>query len=210
MNDGREFEGLIIAESADIYCTKYFDEEECTLKIRSIRREDVHSITRNPDHEIAKRELEDSWNERIKNNCVGIPDGLPAPEPQPDIVETEKTSEEYCSLDITCLDALFTAQRLTGSQQEETWEEYRGKKVTWTGEVRWVRETFGAVVVGFRHEENDRTFYVEAVFPNDMNEGLLRLRRGQVAVYTGKIVGRRSFSTHWEVGDAIIIQTRDQ
>ncbi|RJP64855.1 MAG: hypothetical protein C4532_18595 [Candidatus Abyssobacteria bacterium SURF_17] len=210
MKDGSEFECLIIAKSADTYCIKYLDEERCELTIQNVKIEDVQSLTRSRDREIARRELEDSWNERIKRNRFRLSDSAQTLEPQPDTAEAQKPSEEYCSLDVASLDALFTGERLTAFQEEEPWKKHKGKNVTWTGEVRRVRETFGAVVVDFRHKEGSRIFDVEAIFPNNTNAALLKLRGGQIAVYTGRLIGRKSLSKHWEVGEAAIIEIRDE
>jgi hypothetical protein len=207
MNDGREFECIIIAKSSETYCIKYLDREACEVKLQTVGIEEIASVTRERDREIARENLISKWNEDIERQCHDAQQSLPGtPETQEPQAQVEEASEQYCSLDFASFESLFAAEDSTPSRKDELWSEYRGKPVKWTGEITGVHETFGAIVVNFRHKPETRTYDVAARFPNCENQDILNLTEGQVAVYTGYLLNRPGFLTPWEVGDAVILQ----
>ncbi len=90
------------------------------------------------------------------------------------------------------LDALFGKNnKMTESQKDRLWKEYKNKHIRWTGEV--VSRGKGRVSglrMGIRHTEGTD---VELVFSNNKESLVLGTNKGDKVTYTGKLVTRRGY-----------------
>ncbi len=101
------------------------------------------------------------------------------------------------------LDALFGRKnRMTESQKDKLWKEYRNRYIRWTGEV--VSRGKGRVSglrMGIKHTEGTD---VELVFTNDKERLVLGTKKGDKITYTGKLVTRRGYILPYKLEDGNI------
>lgn len=86
-------------------------------------------------------------------------------------------------------DVVGNTEDFTDLQRAEFWKKYDGKYVRWRGEVRNVsEEIFGSdLVVDIRHLGGTMTSDVSLFVNNKHREKLLKLKDGDIIVYTGKL-----------------------
>ena len=101
------------------------------------------------------------------------------------------------------LDALFGRKnKMTESQKDKLWKEYRNRYIRWTGEV--VSRGKGRVSglrMGIKHTEGTD---VELVFTNDKERLVLGTKKGDKITYTGKLVTRRGYILPYKLEDGNI------
>jgi len=85
---------------------------------------------------------------------------------------------------------------LSEAQKDEEWEKYRGKFVTWQGEIVYAGEDlFGALKLGVRQRQHSSKSYgaydVLVNLRPDQKQKLLKLKKGDIVSYRGKLSQRR-------------------
>lgn len=95
------------------------------------------------------------------------------------------------------LDSIFGLDSpYTDYQKEEMWKDYRGKYVTWAGEVNYVSEgLLGGLSVGFKYKENTLSYDVLVSFRPEYKKDFLKVAKGvrvryraRLDAYTGTIL----------------------
>ncbi|MCR4344499.1 MAG: hypothetical protein NUV44_07010 [Candidatus Scalindua sp.] len=101
------------------------------------------------------------------------------------------------------LDALFGKKnRMTESQKDKLWKEYKDKYIRWAGEV--ISRGKGRVSglrMGIKHTEGTD---VELVFADDKEGLVLGTDKGDKITYTGKLVTRRGYILPYKLEDGNI------
>jgi hypothetical protein len=101
------------------------------------------------------------------------------------------------------LDALFGRKnKMTESQKDKLWKEYKNRYIRWTGEV--VSRGKGRVSglrMGIKHTEGTD---VELVFTNDKERLVLGTKKGDKITYTGKLVTRHGYILPYKLEDGNI------
>ena len=100
-------------------------------------------------------------------------------EPSGDVAEIEQVAVSAYEL----AKELF-APELTSLQREDVWEDYAGKQVKWTNELKYVSTEEGLVAYFLNPTDWART-EVAAVFDESQRSSLLNLKEGDLVTYTG-------------------------
>jgi hypothetical protein len=118
-------------------------------------------------------------------------------------IEIVETMDGLIEISFEELDALFGRKnRMTESQKDRLWKEYRNKYIRWTGEV--VSRGKGRVSglrMGVKHTEGTD---VELVFADDKEDLVLGTNKGDKITYTGKLVTRRGYILPYKLEDGNI------
>ena len=107
-------------------------------------------------------------------------------------LEIVTTQEGFIETSFEELEAIFGSEnRITESQKDKLWMEYKGKRVRWQGKV--INRGLGRVSglrMGVSHTE---TADVELCFNIDMKDKVLGTQPGDTVTYTGKLMNRRGY-----------------
>jgi hypothetical protein len=119
-----------------------------------------------------------------------------------DIIITE-TREGFVDISFEELDKIFGKEnRMTESQKDKLWEEYRDKYVRWTGQV--VTRGFGRVSglkMGIKHKEGTD---IELSFDIERKDEVLQTKVGDTVTYTGMLFNRRGVILPYKLEDGKI------
>lgn len=74
---------------------------------------------------------------------------------------------------------------LTGLQRKDLWEDYDGKQVKWTNELKYVSPEEEGIVAYFLNPLDWARTEVEAFFDESQMSSLLQLKEGDLVTYTG-------------------------
>lgn len=87
------------------------------------------------------------------------------------------------------LDSIFGLDSpYTDYQKEKMWKDYRGKYVTWAGEVNDVSEgLLGGLSVGFKHKEDTLNYDVLVSFRTEYKEDFLKVAKGVRVRYRARL-----------------------
>ncbi|MEE9605181.1 MAG: hypothetical protein V3V70_06365 [Candidatus Scalindua sp.] len=120
-----------------------------------------------------------------------------------DDIEITETSEGFVDISFEELDKTFGKEnRMTESQKDKLWKEYRGKYVRWTGLV--VSRGLGRVSglrMGIRHKDGTD---IELSFDIEKKDKVLQTKAGDTVTYTGKLVNRRGVILPYKLEDGKI------
>jgi hypothetical protein len=83
---------------------------------------------------------------------------------------------------------LFTPG-LTSLQRDDIWEDYEGKRVEWTSELKYVSTGGEGLIADFLNPLDSARTEVLAVFDESQRSSLLQLKEGDLVTYTGVLVG---------------------
>ncbi|MFQ5963827.1 MAG: hypothetical protein ACE5KZ_06040 [Candidatus Scalinduaceae bacterium] len=120
-----------------------------------------------------------------------------------DDIKIIETPEGFVDISFEELDKIFGKEnRMTESQKDKLWKEYKGKYVRWTGEVtnRGLGRTSG-LRMGIKHKEGTD---VELYFDIDKKDKVLQTKAGDTIIYTGKLVTRRGYILPYKLEDGKI------
>lgn len=118
-------------------------------------------------------------------------------------IEIIETLDGLIEVSFEELDGLFGKKnRMTESQKDKLWKEYRNKYIRWNGEV--VSRGKGRVSglrMGIKHTEGTN---VELVFAEDKENLVLGTDKGDKITYTGKLNTRRGYILPYKLEDGNI------
>jgi len=142
-------------------------------------------------------------HEVIKEPEIIMEDAMAPKVTKREDVEIIETIDGLVKISFEELDALFGRKnRMTESQKDKLWKEYKNKYIRWTGEV--VSRGKGRVSglrMGIKHTEG---IDVELVFTNDKERMVLGTNKGDTITYTGKLVTRRGYILPYKLEDGNI------
>ncbi len=146
---------------------------------------------------------ETAENEVIKEPEIIMADAMaPKVTKKEDIVIIE-TIDGLIEVPFEKLDALFGRNnRMTESQKDKLWKEYKNKYIRWTGEV--VSRGKGRVSglrMAIKHTEGTD---VELVFTSDKEKLVLETKKGDKVTYTGKLSTRCGYILPYKLEDGNI------
>lgn len=114
-----------------------------------------------------------------------------------------KTFKGFLRISFEELDEIFgSGNRMTESQKDKLWEEYRNKYVRWSGKV--VNRGLGRVsglMMSINHMEGTD---VELCFDVKHKENVLQAKPGDSVIYMGKLVNRRGYILPYRLEEAQI------
>lgn len=120
-----------------------------------------------------------------------------------DDIKITETLEGFIDISFEELDKMFGKEnRMTESQKDKLWEEYKGKYVNWTGQV--VSRGLGRVSglrMGINHKEGTD---IELCFDIEKKDKVLQTKVGDTVTYTGKLVNRRGYIMPYKLEDGKI------
>lgn len=205
LQDGRQFECVIVGKSSTIYSIKYLNEDECEIAYESIHSGEIVSLRRERDSQMARNRLENLWAVRIKNDCAKFHDYFAQSEQESSVATETNDETQYVSSDFMEFNELF--EQMARSQKKRLWREYRGQRVRWTGVLAGVEEGFASINVRFTHSAGTSTHNVLARFPKSCREELSRLQPGAAVNYAGRLLERPGLLSRWEVTDAAVLSS---
>ncbi|MFQ5713459.1 MAG: hypothetical protein ACE5GU_05465 [Candidatus Scalinduaceae bacterium] len=125
-----------------------------------------------------------------------------------DDIKITETLEGFIDISFEELDKIFGKEnRMTESQKDKLWEEYKGKYVRWTGKV--VSRGLGRVSglrMGINHKEGTD---IELCFDIEKKDKVLQTKVGDTVTYTGKLVNRRGYILPYKLEDGKIENITD-
>jgi hypothetical protein len=118
-------------------------------------------------------------------------------------IEIIETIDGLIEIPFEELDALFgKTNRMTESQKDKLWKEYKDKYIRWTGEVVFSgKGRVSGLRMGVKHTEGTD---VELVFTDDKEDLVLGTDRGDKITYTGKLITRRGYILPYKLDDGKI------
>ena len=118
-------------------------------------------------------------------------------------IEIIETIDGLIEIPFEELDALFgKTNRMTESQKDKLWKEYKDKYIRWTGEVVFSgKGRVSGLRMGVKHTEGTD---VELVFTDDKEDLVLGTDKGDKITYTGKLITRRGYILPYKLDDGKI------
>ncbi len=142
-------------------------------------------------------------NEVIKEPEIIMEESMAPKVTKKEDIEIKDTMDGLIIVSFEEVDALFGRKnRMTESQKDKLWKEYRNKYIRWDGEV--VSRGKGRVSglrMGIKHTEGTD---VELVFTDDKEELVLGTNIGDKITYTGKLITRRGYILPYKLEDGNI------
>ncbi len=125
-----------------------------------------------------------------------------------DDIKITETLEGFIDISFEELDKIFGKEnRMTESQKDKLWEEYKGKYVRWTGKV--VSRGLGRVSglrMGINHKEGTD---IELCFDIEKKDKVLQTKVGDTVTYTGKLINRCGYILPYKLEDGKIENITD-
>ncbi|MBT3879714.1 MAG: hypothetical protein HON76_14295 [Candidatus Scalindua sp.] len=118
-------------------------------------------------------------------------------------IEIIETMDGLIKIPFVELDALFGRNnRMTESQKDKLWKEYKNKYIRWTGEVvSRGKGRVSGIRMAIKHTEGTD---VELVFNNDKENLVLDTKKGDKITYTGKLSTRCGYILPYKLDDGNI------
>lgn len=120
-----------------------------------------------------------------------------------DDIKITETLEGFIETSFEELDKIFgNENRMTESQKDKLWKEYKGKYVRWKGEVvnRGLGRVSGLRMV-IKHKKGTD---IELCFDIEKKDEVLQTKVGDTIIYTGKLVTRRGYILPYKLEDGNI------
>ena len=76
---------------------------------------------------------------------------------------------------------------LTDLQRQEMFKKYKGKYITWTGEVSAISETWGDLTLQVKHCPDSLTTDIIITMKDNQKDKLLKLKEGDTVTYKAKL-----------------------
>lgn len=164
--------------------------------------------------ELKQKEMASSMSPEQQTITDGVEEGPVAPEIKmsdsmaPEVVkkedlQIEETSDGYISVTFDELDEIFGRKnKMTESQKDKLWKEYKGKYVHWAGHI--VYRGLGRVSglrMGIKHKEGTD---VELCFDIKKKDRVLKTKENDKIIYTGKLIDRRGYILPYRLEDGDI------
>jgi len=176
----------------------------------SIKEVDIEKIGDKEVTEIEKAALtsssgtdESTEKEVIKEPEIIMEESMAPKVTKKEDIEIIDTMEGLIEIPFHELDALFGRNnRMTESQKDKLWKEYKNKYIKWTGEVvSGGKGRVSGLRMGIKHTEGAD---VELVFSNDKEDLVLGTSKGDKITYTGKLITRRGYILPYKLEDGNI------
>ena len=169
--------------------------------------EDV-DIKKIGDKEITEIEKMASGPEATEDEVIKEPEIIMAESMAPKVtkkedIEITETIDGLIKTPFEELDALFGRKnRMTESQKDKLWKEYKNRYIRWTGKVASRgKGRVSGLRMGIRHTEGTD---IELVFTDDKERLVLGTNKGDKITYTGKLVTRRGYILPYKLEDGNI------
>jgi nitrogen regulatory protein PII-like uncharacterized protein len=144
-----------------------------------------------------------SEDEIIKEPEITLEDSMAPQVTEKEDLDLSETKDGFIELSFEELDGFFGKEnKMTESQKDRLWKEYRNKYVRWTGEV--VSRGLGRVSglrMGIKHKEGTD---IELLFEPDKEHIVFKTEKGDKITYTGKLVTRRGYIMPYKLVDGNI------
>ncbi len=145
----------------------------------------------------------DSEDEIIKEPEIVLEESMaPKVTKKEDIVLSE-TKGGFIELPFEELDSFFGKEnKMTESQKDRLWKEYKGKYIRWSGEV--VSRGLGRISglrMGIKHKDGTD---IELLFEPDKEHMVFKTDKEDKITYTGKLVTRRGYIMPYKLVDGNI------
>ncbi len=144
-----------------------------------------------------------SADEVIKEPEITLEDSMAPKVTQKEDIELSETKDGFIELSFDELDVFFGKEnKMTESQKDRLWKEYKYKYIRWTGEV--VSRGLGRVSglrMGIKHKEGTD---IELLFNHDKEDMVFVTEKGDKITYTGKLVTRRGYIMPYKLVDGNI------
>lgn len=144
-----------------------------------------------------------SGNEIIKEPEIALEDSMAPQVIQKEDIETSETIDGFLKIHFEELDSFFGKKnKMTESQKDKLWKEYKNKYIRWTGEVVFRgKGRVSGLRMGIKHKEGTD---VELLFNQEKNDIVLGTEKGDKITYTGKLVTRRGYILPYKLEDGNI------
>jgi hypothetical protein len=144
-----------------------------------------------------------SGNETIKEPEIILEDSMAPQVTEKEDVEISETADGFIKIPFEELDDLFGKEnRMTESQKDKLWEEYRNKYIRWTGEVVFRgKGRVSGLRMGIKHIEGTE---VELLFNQEKEDTVFETEKGDKITYTGKLLTRRGYILPYKLVDGNI------
>jgi hypothetical protein len=180
----------------------------CSIEDVDIKKIGDKEVTEIEKAATASSQSESEMGNTTENEVIKEPEIIMEESMAPKVTKREdieiiETIDGLIEISFEELDALFGKKnRMTESQKDKLWKEYKNKYIRWSGEV--VSRGKGRVSglrMGIKHTEGTD---VELVFTNDKENVVLETQKGDKITYTGKLVTRCGYILPYKLEDGNI------
>ncbi len=142
-------------------------------------------------------------NEIIKEPEITLEDSMAPKVTQKEDIEILEAIDGTIEILFDELDAFFGKEnKMTESQKDRLWKEYRNKYIRWTGEVMFRgKGRISGLRMGIKHKEGTE---VELLFNPEKEDMVFETEKGDKITYTGKLVTRRGYILPYKIVDGNI------
>ena len=144
-----------------------------------------------------------SEDEIIKEPEITLEDSMAPKVTEKEDIELFETKDGFIELSFEELEGFFGKEnKMTESQKDRLWKEYKNKYIRWTGEV--VSRGLGRVSglrMGIKHKDGTD---IELLFEPDKEHIVFKTEKGDKITYTGKLVTRRGYIMPYKLVDGNI------
>lgn len=118
-------------------------------------------------------------------------------------IEITESIDGFITLSLEEIDEIFGKEsKITESQKDKLWKEYKDKYVRCTGEVIYCgKGKVSGLRMGIKHKTGSD---VELIFNKEKEDLVLKAGKGDTVTYTGKLVTRRGYILPYKLEDGNI------
>ncbi len=139
-------------------------------------------------------------DEIIKEPEISLEDSMAPQVIQKEDIEIPETADGFIKIPFEELDSFFGKEnKMTESQKDKLWKEYKNKYIRWTGEVVFRgKGRVSGLRMGIKHKEGTD---VELLFDQEKEHRVFKTEKGDKITYTGKLVTRRGYILPYKLTD---------